>query len=181
MEDIKAILHSPDIVQPMDPDKVPWGRDYDPKTIVRDVLIAVGMHPTEPALNAHLEPLRKNTRVDDISDLATFRWDLADPVGGYPAPLTTRRVKPILVLHPEMTVDIRPIFRNPRPVDERPRSMWDRRERRPRRKKVTLPTPPAPSTPVKAPSPPRRSPSPSGAASKSALSTSPRGRSPPAP
>lgn len=52
---------------------------YDPNTIARDILIAAGRHPTEPALNHHLFRLRDVfTQVDMMSDLDTFRWDIVD-------------------------------------------------------------------------------------------------------
>lgn len=52
---------------------------YDSNTIARNVLIAAGRHPTEPALNHHLSRLRDVlTQVDNTSDLSTFRWDIVD-------------------------------------------------------------------------------------------------------
>lgn len=79
---------------------------YDPKTIARDILISAGKHPTQRSLNGHLEQLKERfTKVDNTSDLSTFRWDIVDPGGaavgsanmpptgqykhvGYPLPLT---------------------------------------------------------------------------------------------
>lgn len=53
--------------------------EYDPKTIARDVLIASGRHPTEPSLNHHLFRLRDLFNgVTFLSDLTTFRWDIAE-------------------------------------------------------------------------------------------------------
>ena len=55
---------------------------YDPKTIARDVLFALGKHPTMRPLNAHLDVLRDRFQsVNYDSDLSTFRWDLVDPGG----------------------------------------------------------------------------------------------------
>ncbi|KIW63890.1 hypothetical protein, variant [Phialophora macrospora] len=57
---------------------------YDAKTVARDLLIAVGRHPTERQLNAHLAGLLgKYIEID--SDLSTFEWDAIDP-GGPPVP-----------------------------------------------------------------------------------------------
>ncbi|OBT94300.2 hypothetical protein VE01_07785 [Pseudogymnoascus verrucosus] len=55
---------------------------YDPKTIARDILISTGKHPTQRGLNAHLKQLKERfTKVDNTSDLSTFRWDIVDPGG----------------------------------------------------------------------------------------------------
>ncbi|KAL5347233.1 hypothetical protein ACLOAV_007542 [Pseudogymnoascus australis] len=55
---------------------------YDPKTIARDILISTGKHPTQRGLNSHLELLKKRfTKVDNTSDLSTFRWDIVDRGG----------------------------------------------------------------------------------------------------
>ncbi|KAL8857450.1 MAG: hypothetical protein Q9178_005944 [Gyalolechia marmorata] len=79
------LINSEEIVQPIDKIKVKKRKRYNPQTIVRDVLIAAGRHPTMQPLNYHLEPLRKTFKhVGDVSDLSTFRWDLVDP-GGPPA------------------------------------------------------------------------------------------------
>ncbi|OCT44603.1 hypothetical protein CLCR_05354 [Cladophialophora carrionii] len=57
---------------------------YDAKTVARDLLIAIGRHPTERPLNAHLAGLLdKYIEID--SDLSTFEWDVIDP-GGPPVP-----------------------------------------------------------------------------------------------
>ncbi|KAL8695555.1 MAG: hypothetical protein Q9224_003358 [Gallowayella concinna] len=78
----RELLNSEDVVQPIDKLKSKKRKRYNPKTIVRDVLIAAGRHPTMQPLNYHLEPLRKAFKhVSDISDLSTFRWDLVDPGG----------------------------------------------------------------------------------------------------
>lgn len=74
-----------DIVKPVDRSVALRKSHYDPKTIARDILIATARHPFQRGLNAHLEPLKTRfTRVDDSSDLSTFRWDIVDP-GGPPA------------------------------------------------------------------------------------------------
>lgn len=81
----RELINSEHIVQPIDKAKAKKRKRYNPKTIVRDVLIAAGRHPTMQPLNYHLEPLRRNFKhVTDISDLSTFKWDLVDP-GGPPA------------------------------------------------------------------------------------------------
>ena len=55
---------------------------YDPKTIARDILISTGKHPTQRSLNGHLKQLKERfTKVDNTSDLSTFRWDIVDPGG----------------------------------------------------------------------------------------------------
>ncbi|ELR02767.1 hypothetical protein VC83_04490 [Pseudogymnoascus destructans] len=55
---------------------------YDPKTIARDILISTGRHPTQRSLNGHLKQLKERfTKVDNTSDLSTFRWDIVDPGG----------------------------------------------------------------------------------------------------
>ena len=71
----------PDIIRPMNKRQDALRRSsYDPKTIARDVLVAVGKHPTMAPLNSHLDILReKFTAVNYDSDLSTFRWDLVDP------------------------------------------------------------------------------------------------------
>ena len=70
-----------DIIQPMNKRQNALRRSsYDPKTIARDILVAVGKHPTMAPLNAHLDILRdKFKAVNYDSDLSTFRWDLVDP------------------------------------------------------------------------------------------------------
>ncbi|KAB8232417.1 putative C2H2 finger domain protein [Aspergillus alliaceus] len=68
-----------DIVKPLNKSEAALKPSYDPGTIARDVLIAAGRHPTEPALNHHLTRLRDVFHnVDNSSDLETFRWDLVD-------------------------------------------------------------------------------------------------------
>ena len=53
---------------------------YDPETICRDVLLAIGKHPVMDPLNAHLDILRENFKfVGRESNMSTFRWDLVDP------------------------------------------------------------------------------------------------------
>ncbi|KAL8936468.1 MAG: hypothetical protein Q9211_004178 [Gyalolechia sp. 1 TL-2023] len=76
----RELINSEDIVQPVDESKAMKRKRYDPKTIVKDVLIAAGRHPTENPLNYHLDILRKTFKyVNDVSDLDSFRWDLVDP------------------------------------------------------------------------------------------------------
>ena len=86
-------LHSLDIVQPMNKRQDALRRSsYNPKTIARDILVALGKHPTMAPLNAHLENLRETfTAVNHDSDLSTIRWDLIDP-GGPPAPPAPEKV-----------------------------------------------------------------------------------------
>ncbi|KAL8705206.1 MAG: hypothetical protein Q9201_001662 [Fulgogasparrea decipioides] len=76
----RELINSEDIVRPIDKQKDKKRTKYNPKTIVRDVLVAAGRHPTMQPLNYHLEHLRKTFKhVNDLSDLSTFRWDLVDP------------------------------------------------------------------------------------------------------
>ncbi|KAL9597926.1 MAG: hypothetical protein Q9219_004816 [cf. Caloplaca sp. 3 TL-2023] len=76
----RELTHSEDIVRPIDEQKVRKRKRYNPKTIVRDVLVAAGRHPTMHPLNHHLDSLRKIFKsVNDMADLDTFRWDLVDP------------------------------------------------------------------------------------------------------
>lgn len=83
----RELINSEDIVQPIDESKARKRHRYNPKTIVRDVLIAAGRHPTMQPLNYHLDGLRKTFKhVTDTSDLSTFRWDLVDPGDPLPAP-----------------------------------------------------------------------------------------------
>ena len=79
----------PDVIRPMNKRQDALRRSsYDPKTIARDILLAVGKHPTMAPLNSHLDILReKFTAVNYDSDLSTFRWDLVDP--GDPPPVET--------------------------------------------------------------------------------------------
>ncbi|KAL8821390.1 MAG: hypothetical protein Q9223_000539 [Gallowayella weberi] len=92
----RELLNSEDVVQPIDKLKSKKRKRYNPKTIVRDVLIAAGRHPTMQPLNYHLEPLRKAFKhVSDISDLSTFRWDLVDPGGPPPLGPVAVGVRPI--------------------------------------------------------------------------------------
>lgn len=76
-------LRAQDIVRPMNKRQDALRRSsYNPKTIARDILLAIGKHPTMAPLNAHLDDLRERfTAVNYESDLATFRWDLVDPGG----------------------------------------------------------------------------------------------------
>lgn len=52
---------------------------YKTASICRNILRITGRHPTEPALNEHLLPLKDNLHLDLKSDLETVRWDLVDP------------------------------------------------------------------------------------------------------
>ena len=80
----RELINSEDLVQPIDDQKAKRRNRYNPKTIVRDVLIAAGRHPTMLPLNHHLDSFRKTFKhVNDMSDLDTLRWDLIDP--GEPA------------------------------------------------------------------------------------------------
>ena len=80
----------PDIIRPMNKRQDALRRSsYDPRTIARDILLAVGKHPTMAPLNSHLDILRERfTAVNYDSDLSTFKWDLIDP--GDPVPAETR-------------------------------------------------------------------------------------------
>lgn len=82
----EAYLQSPDIIHPMNKRQDALRRSsYNPKTIARDILIAIGKHPTMAPLNSHLDVLRERfTAVNYDSDLGTFRWDLVDPGGPPP-------------------------------------------------------------------------------------------------
>ncbi|KAI4108846.1 MAG: hypothetical protein L6R37_000845 [Teloschistes peruensis] len=82
-----------DIVRPIDKRKNRARTIYNPKTIVRDVLLAAGKHPTMQPLNYHLENLRDTFKhVNDLSDLSTFRWDLVDPGEPVVAATVERRI-----------------------------------------------------------------------------------------
>ncbi|KAL9017734.1 MAG: hypothetical protein Q9185_004958 [Variospora sp. 1 TL-2023] len=84
----RELTNSEDIVKPIDERQARKRKRYDPKTIVRDVLLAAGRHPTMQPLNYHLDGLRKTFKhVNDVSDLSTFRWDLIDPGDPVPAPV----------------------------------------------------------------------------------------------
>lgn len=68
-----------DIIQPFDRKDAAEKTTYNPKTIARDILVASGRHPTEPALNHHLSRLRDIfNSVDNTADLQTIRWDIVD-------------------------------------------------------------------------------------------------------
>ncbi|KAI4161939.1 MAG: hypothetical protein LQ342_004387 [Letrouitia transgressa] len=83
----QELLHLEEIVKPLNKRDILKRLRYDPKTIVMDVLVAAGRHPTISPLNHHLEILRKNFKhVTGTSDLTTFRWDLVDPGGPQVAP-----------------------------------------------------------------------------------------------
>lgn len=73
-------LRSAEIVKPIDRKMAAKKSFYDSTTLVSDILIAKGMHPTKRPLNWHLEPLRNNFwQISNHSDLSTIRWDLIDP------------------------------------------------------------------------------------------------------
>lgn len=78
----QELRHLEDIVKPLNKRDILKRLRYDPKSIVMDVLVAAGRHPTMSPLNHHLEILRTNFKhVTGTSDLTTFRWDLIDPGG----------------------------------------------------------------------------------------------------
>ena len=80
-------INSENIVRPIDKQREREHFHFNPKTIARDILLAVGEHPTMAPLNAHLTRLKDVfTHVNDESDLSTFKWDLVDP-GGPPLPV----------------------------------------------------------------------------------------------
>lgn len=109
----RELINSEEIVQPIEERKARKRKRYNPKTIVRDVLIAAGRHPTMQPLNYHLDGLRKTFKhVNDISDLSTLRWDLIDPGEPLPAPpptpaapLKTVEVQPEALTNGEGDVD----------------------------------------------------------------------------
>ena len=70
-----------DIVRPIHKRRDALRRSkYNPETISRDVLLAIGKHPVMDPLNAHLDILRENFEsVARESNMSTFRWDLVDP------------------------------------------------------------------------------------------------------
>jgi len=82
-----------DIVRPFDKRNAAEKTSYDPTTIARDILVASGRHPTEPALNHHLSRLRDIFNlVDNTADLETIRWDIVDTPNMQVRP--TQHVKP---------------------------------------------------------------------------------------
>ncbi|RPA86765.1 hypothetical protein BJ508DRAFT_119920 [Ascobolus immersus RN42] len=48
---------------------------YDPQTVVRDILVVLGRHPTLKPLNAHLHDLSERGYVPKDADLSTLDWD----------------------------------------------------------------------------------------------------------
>ena len=75
-------IYSGNIVKRIDKLDALRRSSYNPKTIARDILLAIGRHPTMASLNSHLENLREQFKaVNHDSDLSTFRWDLVDPGG----------------------------------------------------------------------------------------------------
>lgn len=78
----REALRSADVVQELNKKHALKKIKYNPKTIARDILITLGLHPTEKPLNWHLNGLRRNfAKVTASSDLSTFRWDIVDPGG----------------------------------------------------------------------------------------------------
>jgi hypothetical protein len=76
-----ALRRRPDLAEKINPANTQVKTEYDSATIAHDVLINSGTHPTVTPLNSHLGPLRKNFEyIDYSSDLATFRWDIVDPI-----------------------------------------------------------------------------------------------------
>lgn len=88
----ESYLRAPNMIRPMNKRQDALRRSsYNPKTIARDILLAIGKHPTMAPLNSHLNVLRERfTAVNNESDLSTFRWDLVDPGG--PPPIRTATV-----------------------------------------------------------------------------------------
>ncbi|KAI5290080.1 hypothetical protein KEM54_002495 [Ascosphaera aggregata] len=86
-----AVKSRPGLVKKLDREKALKIMMYDPATIARDILIAAGRHPTMRPLNEHLKVLHEFSSVDNESDLATFRWDIVDPVDSIPSDLETTR------------------------------------------------------------------------------------------
>lgn len=73
------LWYQTDIIQPFDEVNAAEKITYDTSTIARDVLIAVGHHPTEPGLNYHLQDLKSLFgAVNASADLETFRWDVIE-------------------------------------------------------------------------------------------------------
>jgi len=102
--------HFEHLCKPIDKNLALRKSEYNPKTIARDVLIAVNRHPTQRGINAHLEILKKKfpKQVNNRSDLSTFRWDIVDP-GGLPVGSENmqsndehKTPKPFVRLHPSL-------------------------------------------------------------------------------
>ncbi|RMJ25940.1 C2H2 finger domain protein [Aspergillus sp. HF37] len=75
----KPSMFQLDVAAPFDEADAAEKIIYDPTTIARDVLITAGQHPTEPALNYHLQHLRSLFDVVSAStDLETLRWDMVE-------------------------------------------------------------------------------------------------------
>ena len=76
-----ALSQAEEIVRPIHKRQDALRRSkYNPETISRDVLLALGKHPDMVPLNAHLDILRENFKfVGRESNMSTFRWDLVDP------------------------------------------------------------------------------------------------------
>lgn len=88
-----------DIIRPFDKKDAAEKTTYDPKTIARDILVASGRHPTEPALNHHLSRLRDIFNlVDNTADLQTIRWDIVDTLNMQVRP--TQPAKPETAIKP---------------------------------------------------------------------------------
>jgi hypothetical protein len=85
------ILRSKHLVQNINEKAAVKKTQFNLNTLARDILITKGTHPTDMALNWHLEPLRKNfVNVGHLADLSTFRWDVVDPVPIPPQAYTSR-------------------------------------------------------------------------------------------
>ncbi|OJJ88242.1 putative C2H2 finger domain protein [Aspergillus glaucus CBS 516.65] len=98
-----------DIIRPFDKKDAAEKTAYDPKTIARDILVASGRHPTEPALNHHLSRLRDIFNlVDNTADLQTIRWDIVDT--------PNMQVRPSQPTNPETAIKPMP----PPPVTTQP-------------------------------------------------------------
>ncbi|KAK4691812.1 hypothetical protein P7C71_g5272, partial [Lecanoromycetidae sp. Uapishka_2] len=88
----QELLHNKAIVRPLNKRQDALRRSsYNARTIARDILIAMGKHPTMYPLNGHLSSLRENFQAVDLdSDLSTIKWDLLDPGGESQPPKASR-------------------------------------------------------------------------------------------
>ncbi|KAI5305095.1 hypothetical protein KEM56_005319 [Ascosphaera pollenicola] len=87
----RGVKSRTDLISPIDREKALANTTYKTATIARDILISAGRHPTERPLNDHLKKLLDFKCVDNEMDLASFRWDLVDPIGEKPASTTTNK------------------------------------------------------------------------------------------
>jgi hypothetical protein len=98
LKNAKNPYRATEIIKPIDRAAAQQRKQYDPRTIARDVLVASGRHATEPPLNHHLEFLKTRfPNVDNSADLSTFRWDIVDPGGPPVVPANRPPVVPDLV------------------------------------------------------------------------------------